>query len=155
MDLQKAQVQLETARAQVNRYRGLTADQMVSKEQFEKLADTARALGHLAEAGLDLAALSLTPPLMHHGADAAVAQAWEPVRKRAEEGLAQRLMTAGLAPNTTADDYQARLDFELRFDWQRARVWMTDSVVAACDAAIDAARAAVEASLPELQTSRR
>ena len=24
------------------------------------------------------------------------------------------------------------------FDWQRARVWMTDSVVAACDAAIDA-----------------
>jgi multidrug efflux system membrane fusion protein len=43
-DLQKAVVQLETARAQVNRYRGLTADQMVSKEQFEKLSDTARAL---------------------------------------------------------------------------------------------------------------
>jgi len=43
-DLQKAKVQLETARTQVNRYRGLTADQMVSKEQFEKLMDTAKAL---------------------------------------------------------------------------------------------------------------
>ena len=43
-DLQKAKVQLETARAQVARYRTLTAEQMVSKEQFEKLADVARSL---------------------------------------------------------------------------------------------------------------
>lgn len=43
-DLQKARVQLETARTQVARYRSLTADQMVSKEQFEKISDTARAL---------------------------------------------------------------------------------------------------------------
>ncbi|WP_414660074.1 efflux RND transporter periplasmic adaptor subunit [Horticoccus sp. 23ND18S-11] len=43
-DLQKAKVQLETARTQVARYRTLTADQMVSKEQFEKISDTARSL---------------------------------------------------------------------------------------------------------------
>lgn len=43
-DLQKARVQLETARAQVARYRSLTTEQMVSKEQFEKISDTARSL---------------------------------------------------------------------------------------------------------------
>jgi multidrug efflux system membrane fusion protein len=43
-DLQKIRVQLETARAQVARYRSLTAEQMVSKEQFEKISDTARSL---------------------------------------------------------------------------------------------------------------
>ena len=43
-ELQKVRVQLETARAQVARYKGLTADQMVSKEQFEKINDAARAL---------------------------------------------------------------------------------------------------------------
>ncbi len=43
-DLQKARVQLETARAQVARYKSLTTDQMVSKEQFEKISDTARSL---------------------------------------------------------------------------------------------------------------
>lgn len=43
-DLQKARVQLETARAQVARYRSLTSEQMVSKEQFEKIQDTARSL---------------------------------------------------------------------------------------------------------------
>jgi DNA polymerase-3 subunit alpha len=35
------------------------------------------------------------------------------LRKRAEEGLARRLSTAGLAEGTTEDDYRARLDFEL------------------------------------------
>ena len=43
-DVQKAKVQLATARTQVDRYKSLTADQMVSKEQFEKIMDTARAL---------------------------------------------------------------------------------------------------------------
>ncbi len=43
-DLQKARLQLETARAQVARYRSLTTEQMVSKEQFEKITDTARSL---------------------------------------------------------------------------------------------------------------
>ena len=43
-DLKKSQVQLETARAQVARYRSLSTDQMVSKEQYEKITDAARAL---------------------------------------------------------------------------------------------------------------
>jgi membrane fusion protein, multidrug efflux system len=41
-DLQKAKVQLETARSQVTRYRALSADQMVSKEQYQKIQDEAR-----------------------------------------------------------------------------------------------------------------
>ena len=35
------------------------------------------------------------------------------LRKRAEEGLAQRLTTAGVAPGHTQDEYRERLDFEL------------------------------------------
>lgn len=50
-DLQKARVQLETAHAQVARYRSLTTEQMVSKEQFEKITDTARALEAEVTAG--------------------------------------------------------------------------------------------------------
>jgi multidrug efflux system membrane fusion protein len=41
-DLQKVKVQLETARAQVARYQTLSAEQMVSKEQFQKIQDDAR-----------------------------------------------------------------------------------------------------------------
>ena len=41
-DLQKAKVQLDTARSQVTRYQGLTTGQMVSKEQFQKIQDDAR-----------------------------------------------------------------------------------------------------------------
>ena len=70
-DLQKARVQLETARAQVARYKSLTTDQMVSKEQFEKIADTARALesevqsdeSRLATAKLQLEYCSIRAPL--------------------------------------------------------------------------------------------
>lgn len=70
-DLQKSRVQLETARAQVARYRSLTADQMVSKEQFEKITDTARALeaevlageSRLANARLQLEYCSIRAPL--------------------------------------------------------------------------------------------
>jgi multidrug efflux system membrane fusion protein len=42
-DLQKTKVQLETALAQVKRYQSLSADQMISKEQFQKIQDEARA----------------------------------------------------------------------------------------------------------------
>ncbi len=35
------------------------------------------------------------------------------LRKRAEEGLARRLTTQGLSPDTTEDEYRARLEFEL------------------------------------------
>lgn len=42
-DLQKAKVQLDTARAQVARYQALSAEQMISKEQFQKIQDDARA----------------------------------------------------------------------------------------------------------------
>lgn len=70
-DLQKAKVQLETARAQVARYKSLTTDQMVSKEQFEKIADTARSLesevqsdeSRLATAKLQLEYCSIRAPL--------------------------------------------------------------------------------------------
>jgi len=43
-DRQKIHVQLENARAQVARYRTLSADEMVSKEQYQKIQDDARAL---------------------------------------------------------------------------------------------------------------
>lgn len=70
-DLQKAKVQLETARTQVARYRSLTTDQMVSKEQFEKISDTARNLesevqsdeSRLATAKLQLEYCSIRAPL--------------------------------------------------------------------------------------------
>lgn len=70
-DLQKARVQLETARAQVARYRALTANEMVSKEQFEKLTDSARSLeaevvageSRLANARLQLEYCSIRAPM--------------------------------------------------------------------------------------------
>ena len=70
-DLGKARLQLETARAQVARYKSLTADQMVSKEQFEKISDTARTLeaevlggeSRLALAKLQLEYCSIRAPL--------------------------------------------------------------------------------------------
>jgi multidrug efflux system membrane fusion protein len=70
-DLQKAKVQHETAKAQVARYRTLTAEQMVSKEQFEKLADIARSLeaevladeSRVANAKLQLEYCSIRAPI--------------------------------------------------------------------------------------------
>ncbi len=43
-ELERLKVQLDTARAQVERYRALISAQMVSKEQFQKLSDDVRAL---------------------------------------------------------------------------------------------------------------
>ncbi|MSU24576.1 MAG: efflux RND transporter periplasmic adaptor subunit [Opitutus sp.] len=43
-DREKIHVQLETARAQVARYRTLISDSMVSKEQFQQIQDNERAL---------------------------------------------------------------------------------------------------------------
>ncbi len=43
-DQQKVRVQLETASAQVTRYRTLSAESMVSKEQFQQIQDNERAL---------------------------------------------------------------------------------------------------------------
>lgn len=70
-DLQKARVQLETARTQVARYKSLTTDQMISKEQFEKISDTARSLeaevqsdeSRLSTAKLQLEYCSIRAPL--------------------------------------------------------------------------------------------
>lgn len=70
-DLQKSRLQLETARTQVARYRLLATDQMVSKEQFEKISDTARALeaevlsneSRLSTAKLQLEFCSIRAPL--------------------------------------------------------------------------------------------
>lgn len=70
-DLQKIRVQLENARAQVARYRTLSTDQMVSKEQFQKIQDDARALeaqassveSAVATARLNLEFCSIRAPL--------------------------------------------------------------------------------------------
>jgi membrane fusion protein, multidrug efflux system len=70
-DLQKAKVQLETAKAQVARYRTLTSEQMVSKEQFEKISDAAHSLqaevqsdeAKVATAKLQLEYCSIRAPL--------------------------------------------------------------------------------------------
>jgi multidrug efflux system membrane fusion protein len=43
-DREKIRVQLENARAQLERYRNLQRDQLVSKEQFDQIADTERVL---------------------------------------------------------------------------------------------------------------
>ena len=48
-DSQKIAVQLENARSQVVRYRALSADSMVSKEQFQTILDNERALQAQAE----------------------------------------------------------------------------------------------------------
>ncbi len=50
-DLERLKVQLETGRAQVERYRALNQAQMVSKEQFQKLVDDVRALEAELKAG--------------------------------------------------------------------------------------------------------
>lgn len=70
-DLQRMQVQLDNARAQVERYRALTTGQMVSKEQFQKIQDDARALeaelkageARVANAKLQLEYCSIRAPL--------------------------------------------------------------------------------------------
>ncbi len=70
-DLQKVRLQLESARAQVARYKSLTADQMVSKEAFEKISDTARSLeaealsneAKVASAKLQLEYCSIRAPI--------------------------------------------------------------------------------------------
>ncbi len=50
-DLERLKVQIDTARAQVERYRSLNAAQMVSKEVFQKLVDDVRALEAELKAG--------------------------------------------------------------------------------------------------------
>lgn len=70
-DLQKNKVQLETARAQVARYQALSKDQMISKEQFQKIQDDARAAeaevlageSKVASAKLQLEFSSIRAPL--------------------------------------------------------------------------------------------
>lgn len=70
-DLQKAKVQLEATRSQVARYQTLSADQMVSKEQFQKIQDDARsaeaevqaAESRLSSAKLQLEFSSIRAPL--------------------------------------------------------------------------------------------
>jgi multidrug efflux system membrane fusion protein len=68
---QKIAVQLETARGQVERYRVLSADAMVSKEQFQKIQDDARGLeaqseaakSAVANAALQLSYCSIRAPI--------------------------------------------------------------------------------------------
>lgn len=70
-DLQKAKVQLEYARGQVARYRSLSSDQMVSKEQYQKILDDSRALeaeviadeSRVANARLQLEYCSIRAPM--------------------------------------------------------------------------------------------
>ena len=70
-DSQKIAVQLENARSQVARYRSLSADSMVSKEQFQTILDNERALtaqalssqSAIANAKLQLEFSSIRAPL--------------------------------------------------------------------------------------------
>lgn len=70
-DLHKVRVQLESARTQVARYKALSTDQMVSKEAFDKISDTARSLeaealsgeSKVASAKLQLEYCSIRAPL--------------------------------------------------------------------------------------------
>ena len=70
-DLQRTKVQLGTAQAQVDRYRTLNAGAMVSQEQFQSIADSARALqaqllaseSAVANAKLQLDYCSIRAPL--------------------------------------------------------------------------------------------
>lgn len=70
-DLQKVMVQLETARSQVARYRTLTAEAMVSQEQFQTIQDSERVLSAqllssqsaVANARLQLDYCSIRAPL--------------------------------------------------------------------------------------------
>jgi multidrug efflux system membrane fusion protein len=70
-DQKKIGVQLETARAQVARYRELSANAMVSKEQFQQIQDNERALtaqsltadAAVANAALQLSYCSIRAPL--------------------------------------------------------------------------------------------
>ncbi|MEO5959364.1 MAG: efflux RND transporter periplasmic adaptor subunit, partial [Opitutaceae bacterium] len=70
-DREKIRVQLENARAQVARYRSLSADSMVSKEQFQQIQDNERALAAqslandaaVANAKLQLEYCSIRAPL--------------------------------------------------------------------------------------------
>jgi multidrug efflux system membrane fusion protein len=70
-DQKKVTVQLETARAQVARYRQLNAEAMVSKEQFQQIQDNERALtaqllasdAAVANAKLQLGYCSIRAPL--------------------------------------------------------------------------------------------
>jgi multidrug efflux system membrane fusion protein len=70
-DQKKISVQLETARAQVARYRALSAESMVSKEQFQQIMDNERALtaqllasdAAVANATLQLGYCSIRAPM--------------------------------------------------------------------------------------------
>jgi multidrug efflux system membrane fusion protein len=70
-DQKKISVQLETARAQVARYRQLNAESMVSKEQFQQIQDNERALtaqslaveAAVANAALQLGYCSIRAPI--------------------------------------------------------------------------------------------
>jgi membrane fusion protein, multidrug efflux system len=70
-DHKKVQVQLENAGAQVSRYRSLSTEHMVSREQFERIHDEARALeaellaaeSRVANARLQLEYCSIRAPL--------------------------------------------------------------------------------------------
>jgi len=84
-------------------------------EMVELFADLPEALASTVEIAQRCAFRPHThqPILPRFAAGEGAADEAAELRKRAEEGLSRRLSTAGLAPGTTADDYRARLDFEL------------------------------------------
>lgn len=79
-DQKKIQVQLSNARAQVERYKKLVADNMVSQEQFQKIQDDARALeaqaqsseAAVANAKLQLEYCSIKAPISGRSGNLAV-----------------------------------------------------------------------------------
>ncbi len=86
------------------------------REMIELFADLPEATAATVEIAERCAFRPRThKPILPHfsvGSSGKVDEAAE-LRKRAEEGLARRLATQGLAPGVTQDEYQARLDYEL------------------------------------------
>src|SRR5664280_3416328 len=98
-------------------FRQLTAEHRFKSraEMVEMFADLPEALGNTVEVAERCAFRPHThlPILPRFSVGASVVDEADELRKRAEAGLTQRLASAGLAPGHSADEYRARLDFEL------------------------------------------
>ncbi len=96
--------------------------QLTAEHRFKTRAEMVALFADLPEAlasTVEIARRCVFRPRTHHPilprftvGEGAADEAAE-LRKRAEAGLLHRLTTAGLAPDTTEDDYTARLEFEL------------------------------------------
>ncbi|HEY2757362.1 MAG TPA: DNA polymerase III subunit alpha, partial [Pseudolabrys sp.] len=98
--------------------------QLTAEHRFKTRAEMLELFGDLPEAlasTVEIAERCAFRPRTHKpilprfsvGEDGAAVDEAAELRRQAEEGLASRLATAGLAEGTTEDDYRHRLEFEL------------------------------------------